>query len=139
MANNNSVSAGETLLPVLVVALVLFLSMGFQTVQILRDRDTLHQVLGQQDKPMEESRKLQAQLTALALGTKKLADGGDKNAAAIIDRMQKAGISVGTPPVQGGSAASASVAPVAQPPANNGAVANPAPAPVVPSAPTTQP
>jgi cell division protein FtsB len=96
MANqNNTVSPCQILLPVLLVALVLFVSLGFQGVQIMRDRDSLHQFISQQDKPLEDSRKVQAQMTALALGAKKLADGGDKNAAAIIARLQQLGITVG--------------------------------------------
>jgi hypothetical protein len=104
MANQTDLSSPcAHLIPTLLVALVMFLSLSFQTVQIVRDRDSLHQLIGQQDKPLEDSRKLQLQLTALAIGTKKLADGGDKFAAAIIDRMQQAGITIGdtgakTPP-----------------------------------------
>jgi hypothetical protein len=117
MANqNNSVSASEILIPVVLVGLVLFLSLGFQTMQVLRDRDALHQYMTQQDKPLEESRKVQAQVSALALGTKKLADGGDKNAAAIIERMQKLGITVGDQPAPGAAPADAA-APTAAPPA----------------------
>jgi hypothetical protein len=97
-SQNNSVSSCEILLPVLLVAFVLFLSLSFQTMQIMRDREALHQFVSQQDKPLEDSRKIQAQVSALALGTKRLADGGDKNAIAIIDRLQKLGISVGGQP-----------------------------------------
>lgn len=81
-------------LPILVLTLVVFLSLSFQTYQIMGDRDNLHHLIGQQDKPLEESHKLQMQLTALALGTKKLADGGNKFAAAIIEHMQQAGITI---------------------------------------------
>lgn len=102
MANNNNFTAGQILFPIFLVALVLTISMGFQTYQIVRDRDALRVFISQQDKPVEDSRKLQAQLTALALGTKKLADGGDKSAIAIIARMQQAGITVGSPAVSGG-------------------------------------
>ena len=98
MANpNNSVSPCEILLPVALVAFVLFLSLGFQGIQVLRDRDALHQFISQQDKPLEDSRKIQAQVSALALGTKKLADSGDRNAIGIIERMQKLGVTVGGP------------------------------------------
>lgn len=94
-SNTNSVTASDLLVPVLLMAVTLFLSMGFQAVQILHDRDSLNQFIAQQDKPLEDSHKLQAQLSALALGTKKLADGGDKNAAAIVTRMQQLGITIG--------------------------------------------
>ena len=93
---NKPLSFGDVLVPVALVALVLFLSLGFQTTQIMRERESVRQFLTQQDKPLEESRKIQAQVSALALGTKKLADGGDKNATAIIGRMQQLGITVGS-------------------------------------------
>jgi len=38
------------------------------------------------------------QVNALAIGTKNLADNGDSNAKAIIDRMSKLGITVKMPP-----------------------------------------
>lgn len=107
--SNSSISSCQTLLPVLLVAFVLTLSLGFQLVQIERDRASLHAFIASQDKPLDDSRKLQSQLSALALGTKRLADEGDKNAAAIIARLQQMGISVGEPP-----AAAAPAAPAAQ-------------------------
>lgn len=116
MANQtNPISTCQILLPVALVAGVLFLTLGFQTMQIARDRGALHQMITQQDKPLEESRKVQAQLTALALGTKKLADGGDKNAEAIIARMQQLGISVGGPAPGAEGTAPAGAAPAAPP------------------------
>lgn len=95
---NNSLSPSQLLVPVALVALVLFLSLAVQTMLVLRDREALHQALTQQEKPLEDSRKVQSQLTALVMGTKKLADGGDKNATAIIGRLQQLGINVGGPP-----------------------------------------
>jgi len=52
--------------------------LAFQMTQSLRDRDALHQAKAQQDKPFEDVQKLQSSAYALALGTRKLADGGDK-------------------------------------------------------------
>src|ERR1700722_15648666 len=87
----------QILLPLALVSFTLFLLLAFQTMQSLRDRDTLHQAKTQQDKPFEEVQKLQSQLSALALGTKKLADGGDKGAEGIIAQLKQAGIVVGEP------------------------------------------
>ncbi|MDP9127136.1 MAG: hypothetical protein M3N08_02590 [Pseudomonadota bacterium] len=95
--NNSAFTASQILLPLSLVALVVFLGTAFQTTQVFRDRTTLHQVKAQQDKPLEDTRRLQAQLDALAVGTLKLADQGDKNAQAIIERLKKLGITV-TPP-----------------------------------------
>ena len=128
-AQNNSVSATEVLLLTFLTSFVLFVMIGFQTVQIVRDRDTLENVLSQQDKPLEEARKIQQQFTALALGTKKLADGGDKGSATIVARMEQLGFKFGDQnqnPTQGGPA------PVAPGSAD---MASPAPQPTPPAPP----
>ena len=130
MANNNSVSANEIVLPVLIISIVLAVSLGFQTVQVMRDRDALHTFISQQDKPLEDARKLQAQLTALALGTKKLSDGGNKNAGAIIARMQQLGVTVGDNKATPTTATTPAAAPDA---------AAPVPAAVPPAAPAPSP
>lgn len=96
-SKNNGFSAGQILVPITLIGLVVFISVAFQATQVFRDRETLHQIKTQQDKPLEDTRRLQAQLTALAQGTLKLAQEGDKNAQAIIDRLKKAGVTV-TPP-----------------------------------------
>jgi hypothetical protein len=113
---DNPVTSCQILGAVALVSFVLVLMMAFQTVQIVRDREFLNQAKSQQDKPLEDSRKVQAQVTALAMGAKKLADGGDKNAAAIIDRLQQIGITVGGPPPAAPGVAGAAP-PAATPPA----------------------
>jgi len=99
-SKNGNFSTSQILFPLSLLALVIFLSTAFQTVQVFRDRSVLHQVKTQQDKPLEDARRVQAQLEALAVGTLKLADQGDKNAQAIIDKLKQLGISV-TPPKTG--------------------------------------
>lgn len=108
---NGGFTASQVLLPLSLVALVVFLGTAFQTTQVFRDRGTLHQVKSQQDKPLEDTRRLQAQLDALAVGTLKLADQGDKNAQAIIERLKKLGITVAPP-----KADAALTTPAASPP-----------------------
>ena len=87
----------HVLLP-LSTAFVLCLLLGFQATQVMRDRAALRQAMSQQDFPSLRARKVQAQVEALAMGTKRLSQSGDKNAQGIIDKLQQAGISVGTPP-----------------------------------------
>ncbi len=96
-SRNGSIVTSQLLFPMALVAFVVFLGTTFQTVQVFRDRAVLHQAKTQQDKPLEDSRKVQAQLEALAVGTLKLADQGDKNAQAIIERLKQLGISVAPP------------------------------------------
>ena len=110
--SNDSITPGQVLLPTLLLALVMSLFLGFQMFQLGRDYKNLNQLIGQQEKPLEEAHKLQMRLTALALGTKKLADGGDKFAATIIERMQQSGITVGD---TGAAPASSTPAPTTHP------------------------
>jgi len=95
---NGKITIAQLLLPVSLVAFVLALMLAFQFTQILLERDAIKQAMTQQDKPLDDAKKVGTQLNALAMGTKKLADKGDKSAKAIIDRMKKMGISVGEPP-----------------------------------------
>ena len=88
----SKISPSHILLPVSLVTVILFVSFGFQASQILEERETLRQVINRQDKPLEEAKKIQAQFGALAMGTKKLAMSGNKNAAVIVDRLKQAGV-----------------------------------------------
>jgi|GEM_PF-1208022 hypothetical protein len=113
---NGKVTIGQVLFPVSLVAFVLFIMLAFQMTQIMRDREAMHQAKAQQDKPIEDAQKVQTQLSALALGTKKLADKGDKDAKGIIDRMSKLGITVNeNAPVAPAAGALPGAAPSAMP------------------------
>jgi hypothetical protein len=94
MANSEKccVTTGHVLFPLSIVAFVLMLSLGFQSSLIFTERSNMHGAIAQQAKAVEDSNKVQAQFSTLALGTKKLAASGNKNAAAIADQMKKAGI-----------------------------------------------
>lgn len=94
---NGNFTAAQMLLPMSILALVVFIGTAFQTVEAFHDRSVLHQAKTQQDKPLEDAQKVRAQLDALAVGTLKLAQEGDKNAQAIIDRLKALGITVAQP------------------------------------------
>lgn len=114
MSKESTLTPCQVLLPVSLIAFVVALSLAFQTTQIVRDHDFLQTAKSQQDKPLEETAKVQAQLTALAFGTKKLADGGDKDAQAIVTRMKQAGISIGGEAAATGAQPAAPAAPAAK-------------------------
>lgn len=92
------VSAGQLIFPLSLTTFVVFLMLAFQTSQLLRDRDTLHFNKSMQEKPLQDVQKVQAQLDALAVGTRKLADHGNKNAQTIINRLKEMGITVNSTP-----------------------------------------
>jgi hypothetical protein len=112
--SNGKVTTTNILSVMGILAFVVFLSTTYQTSQILRDREGLRQALTQQDQPLQSLARVQTQLDALAVGTLKLSQKGDKNAQAIIDRMKQLGITV-HPPAQGGALGHATVAPGVKP------------------------
>jgi hypothetical protein len=96
---NNQLTTTQILVPVSLIAFTLTLLFAFQTSQILRDRDSLNLAKIQQEKPYEDSQRLQLQLQSLVLGTQKLADQGDENAKVIVNKLKDLGISI-APPAQ---------------------------------------
>lgn len=91
------ITAGQLIFPVSLTAFVVFIMLAFQTSQLLRERDLLLTARSQQDKPLEEAQKVQVQLDALAVGTKKLATDGNKNAQLIVDKLKQLGVTIGAP------------------------------------------
>ncbi|MBI3419648.1 MAG: hypothetical protein HY053_05910 [Proteobacteria bacterium] len=101
---------------ILAIALVLFAL--FQLTQALTDRVALSKAktqmdgnMVQVDKGLEQGKKMMDQLNAVAIGTQKLADGGNANAKDILARLAKAGIKVNPNFKPGQPAAAATGAP----------------------------
>jgi hypothetical protein len=120
---NGKVTTTQVLLPVALIALVLFIMLSFEFTQIMRDRSGMRQALVQQENAFEQAVRTQNQVNALAVGTQRLADKGNKGAKAIIERMNKLGIMVNLPGAQPAAGAppapspKAPKAPLAPPPA----------------------
>jgi hypothetical protein len=117
--SSDKVTVGQLLFPVCLIALIVFSMLAFQTTQIVRERHMLNQTLEQQAPAVEQAQKVDAQLNALAAGTAKLAEKGDKNAEVVVAGMKRVGITLGpqpAPAAPAGKPASASV-PVTAPPA----------------------
>ena len=98
------ISTGQLLYPVALLSFVMFGFLGFQTMAIMDEHKGLKGVRTQQEEPLTQAKKVQTQLDALALGTLKLSEKGNKDAAAIIANLKKLGITV-TPPKAEGAAA----------------------------------
>lgn len=92
MSDDTKITISKVLLPLSILSFAVAMFFAFQTSQILRERDVLHEARGQQDKAFVESQKLQAQLSALVLGTQKLSEQGDKNVKEIADRLKEMGV-----------------------------------------------
>lgn len=98
--------------PILMLSLALFLLLAFQMQSILKERTMLKQAYAGQQQALDNGQKVQVRLDALAVATLRLAEGGNKNARAIIARMKELGITV-NPALQ--AAAPAADAPSASP------------------------
>jgi len=109
---SDKITATQLLFPLSMLSLVVVVFLGFQTTLLMTDRAALSQAHMAQDKPLEQALKVKEQANVLAVGTKKLADGGNKDAQNIIAQLKKMGIEV-----QDQAPASAPAAPAAAPPA----------------------
>ncbi len=90
--------------PLVILGLVLFAWFSFQAMQLRAERDAMQEVMTNQDKPMQESRKVRDSLDAIARGTVKLADEGNANARLVVDELKKRGVTINpNPPAAGGN------------------------------------
>ena len=121
---NGKITLTQILLPVSITAFTLFIMLAYQTSQIMRERNNLMQARNGQNEAVEQAQRVQTQLDALAVGTLKLSEGGNKNAKVIIDRMKSLGITV-----NGGQGSTTATTPEPAP-----AKETPAPAPAEDSA-----
>ena len=103
----SQVTTNKILFPVLLLAFATLVAGGFQLTGLIRERATLDKVFAQQTPLIEQSQKLETQFSALALSTKKLADGGDKDAAALVEGLKKSGVNFGDEPTTPGPAGTA--------------------------------
>jgi hypothetical protein len=90
--NNNAISPAQILYPVILLCVSFLLLMAFQMSQIMRDRASLNDLRAQQEKGIEDSQRIQAQLVALIVGTQKLASEGDEHAQKIVDKLKAIGV-----------------------------------------------
>lgn len=67
---------------------------GFQTYQLLREKDNLAQLKANQTQVYTNAQKMRAQLDALAAETAKLAQAGNPNAAALVNALKQRGITI---------------------------------------------
>ena len=80
--------------PVALLAVTLLLWVGFQTTQLLREREGLQTLRQGQEAQVQSSQKLRASLDAIASGTAKLAGQGNPNARLIVDELKKRGVTI---------------------------------------------
>ena len=100
-ASTNEFDAASTIsafVPLLILCLVMIAWFGFQAVQLRGERTAMNELMTNQDKQIEDARKLRDSLDAIARGTAKLADAGNPNARLIVDELKRRGITINLNP-----------------------------------------
>jgi hypothetical protein len=86
--------AERLFLPLGLLVLGFVLMVGFQTVQLIRERGNLFELQLAQEPTVQEAAKLRQQLDSLAKKTAALADSGNLSAKAVVEEMRRQGITI---------------------------------------------
>lgn len=89
-------AAPSLFLPMLLASLALLGWIGFQNVQLFKEREALQAAYVSQQQTVDNATKLRASLDALAADTQRAADGGNANAKLLVDELRKRGITIST-------------------------------------------
>ena len=93
--------------PVLLCVLALLLGLGWQSYQLVAEREGMQAAHAGQQQTVDNAGKLRASLDALAADTQRLADSGNASAAALVAELRKRGITINPQAAAAAAAASA--------------------------------
>lgn len=93
-SRDGKITPCQILLPVTLLSFVVFIMLGYQLTQIMREHQNWMDNKNSQNEAVQQAQKVQTQLDALAVGTLRLSEKGNKSAKAIIERMKQLGITV---------------------------------------------
>ncbi|MDH3641018.1 MAG: hypothetical protein OES38_02925 [Gammaproteobacteria bacterium] len=96
----SSQQTGESGILMLVVTLILacvLVQNGYQTFQIIDDRDRLAQRIEAQETSVRDAEKVRAQLLSIAGQTAALAEQGNPNAIRLVELLRAQGVTVRPP------------------------------------------
>ena len=80
--------------PLLLFGTTLLLWLGFQSVQLLGERQQLATLRAAQNPQVEAAGKVRASLDTVATATAQLAESGNANARTIVEELRKRGITI---------------------------------------------
>lgn len=80
--------------PLFLGLLTLVIWFGFQTFQLVKEKDNLANLRNNQTQVYTNAQKMRTQLDALAAETAKLAAAGNPNAAALVNALKQRGITI---------------------------------------------
>jgi hypothetical protein len=81
-------------LPLLLLAVSLAGSFGFQSYEMWKERDALATTFAAQEKPLAESQKMRESLDKIAREVALLADKGNPSAKLVVDELRRRGITI---------------------------------------------
>ncbi|HEV8016489.1 MAG TPA: hypothetical protein VGP48_13205 [Stellaceae bacterium] len=82
---------------VTILAIAFFLTIAFQTYQLIREHSYLQATEDGQQAPLEQAAQVRQDAEALAGGTAALADKGNANAKQVVEIMRQQGITLRAP------------------------------------------
>jgi hypothetical protein len=97
LGQQNDPAVSGLALPVILVAVSLFVLMAFETFQAVHDRGALADQRRAQEPTVQEAIKLRQQLETLAGRTAQLAAEGDEGAKTVVDQMKRQGVTLSPP------------------------------------------
>ncbi len=80
--------------PILLTTLAVLGWLGFQTLQLLEDRDTIQAARVAQQQTVDNAGKMRASLDALAADTQRMAETGNVNARTLVEELEKRGVTI---------------------------------------------
>lgn len=81
-------------LPLILTLIALLVWFGFQTVQLVLERNNLSTLKASFDAASQESQKMRTQLEVLITKTNELANQGNPNAKTVVQELEKRGIPI---------------------------------------------
>jgi hypothetical protein len=80
------------LLPLALVVITLFVWAGFQTYQLVRDRQALHALRAGQESKIQSAAKVRVRFDTITRKTAELAAQGNAGAKLIVEELRKSGV-----------------------------------------------
>jgi hypothetical protein len=81
-------------LPGLLLAIAVVGWAGFQTSQLVMERNNLKAALAEQDPQIETSKRVRERLESIAARTARVARAGNPNATIIVEQLRKRGVTI---------------------------------------------
>lgn len=84
----------------IILAAAFFLTVAFQTFELIREHSNLQTAIDGQQAPLEQALRTRQETEQMAGDTAALADKGNANAKAVVEEMRRQGIALRVPPAQ---------------------------------------